>query len=663
MSARLLALLALVALLFSSVPAQAATSVTGGATESGSACIPTRFTAAVATILAAGQLDACLYFSADEHSSSSVGVVAFDASGPTTIGANTVTYSMATTSATGCTVSAWTQSSDNTAASTGGQGYATVTMTSRDCRIVTQLTVTATTVGAFAKPFFAMNIHVADNYVLDYECASPATTPDAFNPASNTCTAPPDPLPVGPYEEAGAQIYQSASGAYFTAPPSILEITKGATTSGALGIPFNFGISVPAALGATVGYAQSVSSLTLSATTCQGLATLTDNTPETDPRMTHFSGVYQYAVTPSGSSGEGIYCLVDFELGWQVAGVTQEVRHFSVLVRSAPTTDQRTYLCGTTLTGLGSATCSTPTVSAAVTGTLDTQARLCAASALGTSCTTPTINVGLSGTITANVAQSGSWTMTNNVAQSGTWTITDDANGWAVAQASGTAWKLDSQDRLCAASTTGAACTTPLINIGQSGTWSMTNTLNGGITITDDANGWAIHQDPISGALTLSGEVNPCSTASLAGDANACRLDTTASTVTIGNNTNTVNVTLPDKMHLCGAPVAGNASACQPVNSASVVSSPLANYWVPVLVFGAIFLLMFWRLMATGIQWLFGFVLAILALGAVIIPGFNVLGTQAGLPMAMAGVIIVAFVNRFGWESTRERRAKKYASG
>lgn len=62
-----------------------------------------------------------------------------------------------------------------------------------------------------------------------------------------------------------------------------------------------------------------------------------------------------------------------------------------------------------------------------------------------------------------------------------------------------TSFTVDNLNRFCAASAIGAACTTPGIDVSQAGAW----------TISDDAGGWAVHQDPLSlapgGVLTVSG--------------------------------------------------------------------------------------------------------------------------------------------------------------
>lgn len=163
--------------------------------------------------------------------------------------------------------------------------------------------------------------------------------------------------------------------------------------------------------------------------------------------------------------------------------------------------------------------CTTPSSTVVNSGTLDATVRLCAASALGAACTTPTINI----------AQSGTWTLAGGL------TITDDANGWSQVL-SGT------------------------VNVAQSGSWSMSNSLSGGITITDDANGWAIHQDPLSGSITVDVADDTTNDGML-----------TVPTSMMANSTVNQTIQFPDQFHLCGPSDPGNASACPAIQADSTV--------------------------------------------------------------------------------------------
>lgn len=94
-----------------------------------------------------------------------------------------------------------------------------------------------------------------------------------------------------------------------------------------------------------------------------------------------------------------------------------------------------------------------------------------------------------------------------------------------------------------------ATCNTPALTTTLSGTLnavlSGTVTLAGTLIVQDDAGGWAIHQDPITGALEICPESDPCYH-ELAGTVGVDVLDDTtddgsltvpSSTVDIGNQT------------------------------------------------------------------------------------------------------------------------------
>jgi len=213
---------------------------------------------------------------------------------------------------------------------------------------------------------------------------------------------------------------------------------------------------------------------------------------------------------------------------------------------------------------------------------------------------------------TVNVA--GSLSVTNSGGQSLTitsWpsllatlsggvTVTDDANGWAI-----------HQDAL-----------TGTVNVVNSGGQSLAVTswpqlqalLSGGVTVTDDANGWAMHQDQACGATIR------------------CLSDTN-STLTIG--TANVNSTTPDKFRV-------------------EVENKSFDDFVPLGLLLVAMVYAWLRLHRTGWKWLFPlviFVLAVLSAAAVFI--------TTNKPLAAAVVVIVSMLGLMtlinGWGLGRAR--------
>ncbi len=155
-------------------------------------CAPTKEIIAVVGVLTAGQVDSCVYYERTAPQIDSGVTITFITAGPGVIGANTLTYGATFVGLNGCTASAWSTTTDSTAAGTGGTGSATITMTSHHCRGYLELTITSSNpaLSTFIKNRFALGIVVPYDYELTYLCAATGSTPDVFDAATNVCNAP-----------------------------------------------------------------------------------------------------------------------------------------------------------------------------------------------------------------------------------------------------------------------------------------------------------------------------------------------------------------------------------------------------------------------------------------------------------------------------------------
>lgn len=155
--------------------------------------------------------------------------------------------------------------------------------------------------------------------------------------------------------------------------------------------------------------------------------------------------------------------------------------------------DLNVHLCSATQTGCNGAVLN-------VTGSLDAQTRFCAASAIGAACTTPTVNTPITGTLT--VTNAGGQTVTVSGA-------------------------LDTLARLCAASAVGSACGVATIN----------TPISGALTV---------HQDALSGAITVTNAGGQSLTVS------ECQKVTPCYVVNSGmsNTTFTGNISIPSAVQV-----------------------------------------------------------------------------------------------------------------
>jgi len=187
----------------------------------------------------------------------------------------------------------------------------------------------------------------------------------------------------------------------------------------------------------------------------------------------------------------------------------------------------------------------------------------------------------------------------------------------------------------------------PALAISQSGAWA----------IADDANGWAVHQDPLSGTIEVEaddivGSLDGMATAiqsldrlriqvcGSAGDVEAGDCEAWDQIATFGSNdtvNNTLNAVFPDKLHLCGPPVPGNASACPPVAASAVAhvdfpgdaNAPNLTWLALLCVFIVLIATFWWLGMAYALGW------SIAAFIAHVVPGL-----PFSLPIALVMLVL-----------------------
>lgn len=181
-----LTLLTLIGLLLSTTTALAVQPSQGGGTG-GSNCAPTFVVGSITGVVSAGQIDTCTYYSIEEHTAAGISQFTWISTGPAATG-GLATYTVSFIGMTGCTATSVATDTSITAAGTMASGSATITLTTRDCRGYFQLEL-AVGSGAISIYLvrFAINIHVSDNFLLNYNCNAPETTPETFDPATYSC--------------------------------------------------------------------------------------------------------------------------------------------------------------------------------------------------------------------------------------------------------------------------------------------------------------------------------------------------------------------------------------------------------------------------------------------------------------------------------------------
>jgi len=202
---------------------------------------------------------------------------------------------------------------------------------------------------------------------------------------------------------------------------------------------------------------------------------------------------------------------------------------------------------------------------------------------------------------TLNVVNSGSLTLSGTlnsilsgtVTLAGGLTVTDDAGGWAIHQ---------------------DAITGSLTLSGN-----LATTVSGGLTITDDANGWAVHQDALTGAITVNGV--PDTQAETQAIADAILTLQNLAVDIVDDTTDDGMLTVPAAM------VDGNVSnnftfptnLNATLNGGSMplqVSNAQGEFFAPILLWGvALFVMLrFRKLLSAGVCSL-GLIIAVFALG------------------------------------------------
>jgi hypothetical protein len=331
--------------------------------------------------------------------------------------------------------------------------------------------------------------------------------------------------------------------------------TSGCSITGASVTGSNMGTT-----GVLVGFMSSAyQAITMTSSQCAGYVRVLVTT--TTPASTYYNELLAFTITANDAVrnqvtvGCGSTSTVNAALPYispcAVPGSTASVNVVNSggqTVTVTGTLDNLNRFCAASPVGT---TCSTPTINAAVsgtlgltgtvnvvnsggetiavTGTLDNLNRFCAASPIGTTCSTPTINAAVSGTL--------GLTGTVNVVNSGSQAIAISGN-------------LDTLQRLCAASPIGATCTQPTIGISQSGAWQIDNQNR---ICANSSFGTActmpILDNGFNGTVSLSGNVS------------LMRIIAT----------------------LCGPPI--NATSCNPVQTSSATDLPQALIdWSPLII-------------------------------------------------------------------------------
>lgn len=116
-------------------------------------------------------------------------------SGPSPLGTATPNVAWSTLTATGCTVSSFTTTSDNfLGIAVGSSTYATITMTSNECRAVIQMdyqvALVGGTTGYRVRVALPISLVHEDHAYYNFLCAATGTTASAQDPDSATCNTP-----------------------------------------------------------------------------------------------------------------------------------------------------------------------------------------------------------------------------------------------------------------------------------------------------------------------------------------------------------------------------------------------------------------------------------------------------------------------------------------